>query len=150
MRSGPGANTPRRPPEPVTVRDDLHFIYTFVVVDGDRIVRDSVSFAGTAENGFDASVFEHGFRDVFQNRVANSAILRARVRWWYRKFYEETDAGRLMTLRDDVQPFHFLPQWRVEAESSLELKRIARELKMMRWVVAACLMALLGRVLHLF
>ncbi len=132
------------------VTDDLHFQYSFFVADGNRIVRDRVSFHATADNGFTSEIFTDGFRSDQPIWAADRAILRAQVRWWYRKFYDETEAGRLTTLRDDVELYHFVPSWKVEGELLQEAKRIAVELKTMRWFLGGCLIALVVLALHAF
>lgn len=46
---------------------------------------------------------------------SDAAVADARVRWWYRKWYQETGAGQLTTFRDDAPLYHFLPDWKQQA-----------------------------------
>lgn len=74
--------------------------YSFFVVHADKIVREHVLFCDYHGNGFDP--------DVFESRDNTDEIWRNTSYWneasdtlWYRRFYTETDQGRLMVLRPD-------------------------------------------------
>jgi hypothetical protein len=57
-------------------------------------------------SGFDPQVFEPFY--AVKNQIWHSEpyVEEAKLRWWYRRFYQETDAGRLTTLREDVDLYH--------------------------------------------
>jgi hypothetical protein len=137
------------------VTDDPHFTsYRFFVVGDNRIVSERHSFSRTSDNGFNVEVFKDAFVDEAGIWAAQSSILEAQVRWWYRRFYEETEAGRLTILRDDVPLYHFVPSWKIEAELALQVSCLAielkTELKTIRLFVAGCLFALVLSLFHLF
>src|SRR5262245_17916168 len=118
-----------------------HVMFRFFVVGfvggRNRIVRDEVSFSATPDGRFDAAVFEPAFREDGIPTPINQTLVRSR----YREFYEDTDSGRLTTLRDVVPLYHFVPAWKAQA-------RIAAELKLIRWLVNACLVVLVLSLLH--
>jgi hypothetical protein len=49
------------------------------------------------------------------------------VRWWYRRFYEETDAGRLTLLRDDVDIYGYTPESRQLEQIASRVEILARD-----------------------
>ena len=54
---------------------------------------------------------------------------QAQVRWWYRRFYEETDAGRLTTLREDVDLYHYMPEWKERQLIAADIRQVGRSLR---------------------
>jgi len=80
-------------------------MYSFFVVSGDRIVRETVSFHDDPNSSFDPAVFKSESDSDFV--WFNDADWReARARFWYRKFYTETRTGQLMVLRPDEPTLH--------------------------------------------
>jgi hypothetical protein len=64
-----------------------------------RIICDDVLFEDSARSGFDPDVTNvHVYESPFEYR---DPFDKARTRFWYRKFYTETQMGRLMALRTD-------------------------------------------------
>ena len=91
--------------------EGLAYSYDFFVVCNDRIVRESVSFHDHTGSGFDPSVFDPAddSRPAWKSHPSwQSAI----VRYWYRKFYQETRTGQLMVLRPDAPELHYYPEGR--------------------------------------
>jgi hypothetical protein len=80
--------------------DDPHEMFTFFVVHDGRIVGESVSFSDYSGCGFDPDVFQtaDASKFIWSN---DSAWVRAKLRFWYRKFYTETITGQMMLLRPD-------------------------------------------------
>lgn len=90
-----------------SVVDDYHESYRFFVVSGKEIVAESVSFSKWSGSGFDISIFRP--RDHSKSTwFADAAWGIAQDRYWYDKFYTETEMGRLMVLRPDNPPLFYL------------------------------------------
>jgi hypothetical protein len=106
---------------------DFHEAFSFFVVNNDRIVLDGVTITRTDDNGFDPKIFAPAFRSGRQPWHSASALDRARVRWWYRRFYEETDAGRLTLLRDDVDIYGYTPESRQLEQIASRVEILARD-----------------------
>ena len=83
-------------------------VHSFFVVQDGRIVRDRVTFVESASNGFDSTVFDE--REVRAVWSTDDPTDEAWTRFWYRKFYRETQAGQLMTLRPDAPTLHHYPE----------------------------------------
>lgn len=81
-----------------------HYTF-FVVADGKGIVREHVRFSDSPGAGFDPTVFT--FDDSEPMWSGEKAREVARCRYWYRKFYNETACGQLMTLRPDCPILHY-------------------------------------------
>lgn len=93
--------------------DDPHESYSFFVVLGNKIVRESVSFSDYHNSGFDPTIFKS--HDDSDSIWFNDSDWReANTRFWYRKFYTETRTGQLMVLRPDepILYHHERPQTR--------------------------------------
>jgi hypothetical protein len=93
------------------VKDDPQESHTFFVVADKKIVEESVSFGDHSHSGFDPSVFQLRNRaDTvwFHDRDWQEAW----DRFWYRKFYSETQIGQLMALRPDEPELYFYPEGR--------------------------------------
>jgi hypothetical protein len=86
------------------VTDDAH--ESFFVVNENRFLLDRVSLSRYSGNGFDPHVFRLAFGVDPQTWDSEPDVAAARVRWWYRRFYEETDAGQVTTLREDADRDH--------------------------------------------
>src|SRR5271157_5864675 len=92
--------------------DDLMASYIFFVVGyppagvhGKAIVREQVSFCDYSDSGFDPSMFEPPEDSpIWSNDPEWDG---AWARYWYRKFYTETQMGQLMTLREDHPQLHY-------------------------------------------
>src|SRR5208283_1305437 len=86
--------------------DDLVARYMFFVVHKNAIVREQVSFCDSSDSGFDPSVFEppEEADPIWMNDPEWDG---AWARYWYRKFYAETQMGQLMTLREDHPQLHY-------------------------------------------
>jgi hypothetical protein len=116
------------------VTDDDVESFSFFVVNGGRIVLDRVSVFRHHHNGFDPAIFK-SIEDISDEVWSSEAAVQsAVVRQWYRRFYQETDAGRLTTFREDVPLYHFVPEWkqlaqvadctRTIAESTVKIQRL--------------------------
>jgi hypothetical protein len=113
----------------------------FFVVHKDKIVHEFVSFAGHRESGFDPSVFTAA--DSWRSTWSAAAW----VRFWYRKFYQETQTGQVMVLRGDEPELYHFPQgrWRQDVALGLLFHQMTR-INAVLWVVVV-LIALLGGIL---
>lgn len=83
-------------------RESPHELYMFFVVYIDKIVRERVSFSDCSGSGFDPSVFQADDSSSRRPQWLNGEAMReARTRFWYQKFYSETQTGQIMFLRQD-------------------------------------------------
>jgi len=83
-----------------SARGGPHELYMFFVVHIDKIVRERVCFSDFNGSGFDPSVFKA--EDNSSPAWVNDGPTReARTRFWYQKFYSETQTGQIMFLRQD-------------------------------------------------
>jgi hypothetical protein len=121
------------------VVDDFHEAFSFFVVNDDRIVLDRVTVTQTYDNGFDPMVFEPAYGSGPHTWRNTSAVERAQVRWWYRRFYEETDAGRLTLLRDDVDIYGYTPESRQLEQIASRVEILARDTARLRQFAAGVL-----------
>ncbi|HWB17023.1 MAG TPA: hypothetical protein VG538_11510 [Vicinamibacterales bacterium] len=121
------------------VVDDFHEAFSFFVVNNDRIVLDRVSVTRTRDNGFDPRVFEPAYGRGPKIWCNTPAVERAQVRWWYRRFYEETDAGRLTLLRDDVDIYGYTPESRQLEQIASRVEILARDTARLRQFAAGVL-----------
>jgi hypothetical protein len=88
--------------------DEPHASYEFFVTSGNRIVRERCLFFDARGNGFDPTVF---VADDSETSWSNDKFWKdAQVRHWYRKFYTETEIGRLMVLRSDAPKLFHYPE----------------------------------------
>jgi hypothetical protein len=85
--------------------DDPHEHYKFFVVYDNKIVKESVFFSDYSGSEFDPSVFQPK-KDMPPNWKSDEGWLEAHKRFWYRKFYTETQTGQFMTLRSDEPPLY--------------------------------------------
>jgi hypothetical protein len=131
------------------VIDDPHESFSFFVVNDDRIVLDRVSFSQHHGSGFDPAVFTPITK--IENRVwANEPeVQRATVRWWYRRFYEETDAGRFTQLREDIDLYYYIPEWKHRELVAARLNEIARTTTRLQTLLVVLLVAVAIAVLAL-
>jgi hypothetical protein len=96
--------------------------YKFFVVYDDRIVREEVSFVDHGGSGFDPSILRAA--DVWLSPAGwtnEKEWLDAQIRFWYRKFYQETKTGQLMVLRTDEPELYHFPEGRSRPDSTLNL-----------------------------
>ena len=132
------------------VIDDPHESYSFFVGDGaGTIVSERITLFRSSSNGFVPRALKEMDSDAPPIWGAEDSIRQARIRWWYRKFYEETEAGRLTTLRDDVDLYHFVPEWKLRAQQAEVASLVLLELKRVRWLVILCFLALIISLFHL-
>lgn len=79
--------------------DEPHEMYSFFVVDDEKIVRERVLFSDYFHNGFDPSIFvTYDDQPMWNDEEAWD---RASDLYWYRKFCSETRTGQVMSLRSD-------------------------------------------------
>jgi hypothetical protein len=124
------------------VRGDVHDSFSFFVVNNGRIVSERVTFSRYRGNGFTADFFKECYDDSGGIWRSDRFVLAAQVRWWYRKFYEETEAGQLTTLRDDASLYHHVPEWRQRADALLLLQRGTEQLGRIRVLLAGVIVLL--------
>lgn len=108
------------------VDDVVHESFDFFVVNDGRFALDTVTFFRDRESGFDPNVFEPHFARDRQIWDSEPGVLQAQVRWWYRRFYEETEAGRLTLLRDDANLYHYVPESKQRQSMAENIELIAR------------------------
>ena len=110
--------------------------YSFFAVHKNKIIRERLNFFDHHDSGFDPSVFvqsDHSDRTWGDEWDWEEA----QARFWYRKFYSETDTGKLMTLRPDA-PALFFHEDRTGSDIMGALGVIARSLNTVRlllWVL---------------
>ena len=82
--------------------------YSFFVLSplDNKIIREHVRFFDDPGSGFDPSIFTAYEADLW-NWADDSDWEEARVGYWYRKFYQETQTGQLMVLRPDKPTLHY-------------------------------------------
>lgn len=87
--------------------------YSFFVVKNNAIVRENISFLDSPESGFDPSVFETGEETapIWSN---DSKWKEAQSAYWYRRFSQDTQLGRLMLLRVE-KPQPLIPYFQDES-----------------------------------
>jgi hypothetical protein len=105
-------------------------------------VLDRVSFSRHRGSGFDAAVFEPAFDESSVIWRNEEAIAEAQVLSWYKTFYEETDAGRLTTFRDDIGTFHYVPDWKVRAHTNNTVQQLATRLSRIEHLLWGVLLGL--------
>jgi hypothetical protein len=122
------------------VIDDVHESFSFFVVNDGRIVLDLVTFGRYSGNGFNPEVFKPAFDIEHRVWLSERDWNEARLRWWYRRFYEETDAGQLMQLREDATCYHYVPEWKHRQRMTVGIEQIARntaQLQLLIYVLIA-------------
>lgn len=124
------------------VVDDVHESFSFFVVNDDRFVLDRVTFSRHSGNGFDPGMFKPFYAVEHQIWESEPDVQQAKVRWWYRRFYEETPAGRLTLLREDVDLYHYVPEWKQRQLMSASIQQIARSTAQLQKLVIYALIAL--------
>lgn len=87
----------------------------------DKIVREIVNFTDRPKSGFDPSIFGNV---VYRNWSHDADWKKAKERYWYTKFYEETRTGQLMVLRPDKPELHCYAKGRDNIQSLLSQVRI--------------------------
>jgi hypothetical protein len=124
------------------VVDDVHESFSFFVVNDDRFVLDRVTFSRHSGNGFDPGMFKPFYEVEHQIWASEPHVEQAKVRWWYRRFYEETDAGRLTLLHDDIDLYHYVPEWKQRQVMAASIEQIARSTAQLQKLVIYALIAL--------
>ena len=69
-------------------------------------------------SGFDPEVF----RPLFQDAGPGLGALR----WWYRKFYEETKNGQMTQLCEYVEFCHYTPEWKHRQILTATIEQVVR------------------------
>jgi hypothetical protein len=115
---------------------DVQEDYSFFLVYGGNIVREQVTFFDDHYSGFEPSALEHDDRSKeFHSHV--EAVEEATAKYWYRRFYTETQAGQMMVLRSDhPKLFYYEDLQKPDVMGALET--IARSLERVRtllWVL---------------
>lgn len=83
------------------VVDDLHSRYTFFLVSNNKIVDGTYSIHERTDNGFTHHIFSPNI-DAEKRVWSNDRAYEEAVnRYWYKRFYSETFAGQITTLRSD-------------------------------------------------
>lgn len=129
------------------VVDDVHDSFSFFVVNDDRFVLDRVTFSRHSGSGFDRRVFDPFYTVKNQIWRSEPYVEDAKVRWWYRRFYEETDAGKLTTLRDDVDLFHYVPDWKQRAAIAMAIGQIAATTKQVQRLLVYLLVIAIAMII---
>ena len=124
------------------VVDDVHESFSFFVVNDDRIVLDRVTFNRHSGSGFDARIFKPSYTVENQIWQSEPFVEAAKVRWWYRRFYEETDAGRLTLLREDVDLYHYVPEVRLQQLMAASIEKVASRTAQVQKLLVFVLIAL--------
>jgi len=107
-----------------SVGDDPYEMYSFFIVHGDAIIRERFSFIDRlsngrdSSNGFDPTIFSSGgdlncFPDGGDSDpiwFRDEGWKAAQLRFWYRRFYQETRIGQLMALRSDEPALYHYPE----------------------------------------
>lgn len=128
-----------------SVRSDPHESYSFFVVSGKTIVRERVNLFDTHRSGFDPSILTTG-DDEESIWMRDEDWREARTRFWYRKFYNETETGQLMVLRPDEPPLHHYTEGRFnEGEYMGNIGTLLGKMYMLMWVLLAVGVLLLLR-----
>jgi hypothetical protein len=121
---------------------DIADSFSFFVVNGDRIVLDRVTFSRYSMNGFDEKVFDLAFKVEPPMWAGTAGAVNARIRSWYRRFYEETEAGRFMAMRQDVDLYHYLPDWKHRALIAAKIEQVARSTSQVQTLLICVIIAL--------
>jgi len=124
------------------VVDDVHDCFSFLVVNADRIVLERVTLSRHSRSGFDPAVFKPFYKVDRPTWRSDRYVEIAKARWWYRKFYEETDAGRLTTLREDVDIYHYVPEWKQRQITAASMAQIATKIAQVQRLLVFVLIAL--------
>lgn len=129
------------------VTDDPHESFHFFVVADNKVVLEDVAFHDYSSSGFNPRVLSE---DSYEGPWRNGPLQReAFLALWYRKFYMETDSGRLLVLRPDEPTLHYYPEARRGADLSDQMTRLERDIRGIKasiWILvviaALCLWAL--------
>jgi hypothetical protein len=97
------------------VTDDDHDSFSLFVTNNERIVLDRVTFSRHRNNGFNPAIFKAAYDSSDAVWSSEAAVAEARVGWWFRRFYQETNAGQLTTFRDDAPLYFYVPDWKQQA-----------------------------------
>lgn len=124
------------------VVDDVHESFSFFVVNDNRVALDRITFSRHSGSGFDPEMFKPAFVVEHEVWASESSVQEAQVRWWYRRFYEETDTGRLTTLREDVDLYHYMPEWKERQLIAADIKQVGRLLSQLQKLSVLALVAL--------
>jgi hypothetical protein len=103
--------------------------HSFFVVYDNKIVREEVHFVDYLGTGFDPSLFE-------ADSSPRGSWERARIQFWYRKFYSETRLGQLMVLRKP----ELSDRWNVDPPT-----RLLRKIQVQLWILIALVSVILIR-----
>lgn len=128
------------------VLDDVLESYIFFVTHGGKIVRERVAFYDSHGSGFDPSIFKEVAKE-------SPAIWRneefwhdAGVRYWYRRFYRETETGQLFALRSDEPTLFHAEEDRWETERIEWLGQLvvhATRIQRLLWAIVILLAGIL-------
>ena len=129
-------------PRHLHLQQDRRAALSVFVVNDDRFVLDRVTFSKHSGNGFDPGMFKPFYGVEHQIWASEPDVQQAKVRWWYRRFYEETDAGRLTLLREDVDLYHYVPEWKQRQLMAASIQEIARNTAQLQKLVIYALIAL--------
>jgi hypothetical protein len=94
----------------------------FFIVCDNKIVEESLEFRDYPESGFDPSVFLPDDDEPWR---------QAWVRFWYRKFYTQSEFGQLMGLRPDAPELYYYPS-RLGTNS---IQVLQAEFRRIRWLL---------------
>jgi hypothetical protein len=126
------------------VTDDPHKSYSFFIVSGQKLARESVTFSDYHGNGFNPQVFvppdykspiwwnEHHWEEAW-------------IRQWYRRFYQETKTGQLMVLRPDEPALYYFPEgrWQQAVAFYQVGEHLSRIHRLLVWVLVALVVIIL-------
>jgi hypothetical protein len=132
------------------VVDDPHEGFRFFVVNGDRIVLDHIMFNRHSSSGFNSKVFNPFYSVTNQVWRSEPSVQSAKMRGWYRRFYEETYAGRLTTLRDDVDLYYYVPDWKQREVMTQNITQLAKHTARMERLLIFVLVGISLVVLRLW
>jgi hypothetical protein len=124
--------------------------YSFFVVYEEKIVREQVEFSDNPRSGFDPSVFDalDDREPLYSNQTA---WYEAKTRFWYRKFYTETQMGQTMLLRrDNPKLFDYEPPQKGPDSISLIQNALSllRKIHTLLWVLIVLAFLMLLRSLR--
>jgi hypothetical protein len=116
-------------------RRDSEESHSFFLVYGKEIVRESVILYDNLRSGFDPTLLK--LHPAYHVWSSGHDWEEAQLRYWYKKFYQETFVGNLMALRSDAPLFHF-PEGR-----PTNISQLATHLRTIRSLLFAILIILL-------
>jgi len=135
------------------VTDDMMRSFSFFVVNGGKILPGIYTFVDSEDTGFDPAVFEPAFEELADKRKSSiwrntAQIQAATVNYWYRRFYTETDVGKLVVLRPDEPTLYCYPEGRFNLQVGVErLEASLLKLRTSAGILILLLIALLAVLL---